>query len=67
MKFDKDMFELHKLVKALELSIKSHPALLTKYTFDEDGEIVQTYDASLMPEITVVVSRVMRKIDSGIW
>ena len=53
MKFDKDMFELHKLVKALELSIKSHPALLTKYTFDEDGEIVQTYDASLMPEITV--------------
>lgn len=39
--------------KALELSIKSHPALLTKYTFDEDGEIVQTYDASLMPEITV--------------
>lgn len=41
MKFDKDMFELPKLVKALELSIKSHPALLTKFSFDEDGEIVQ--------------------------
>ena len=47
MKFDKDMFELPKLVKALELSIKSHPALLTKFSFDEDGEIVQTYDPSL--------------------
>ena len=53
MKFDKDMFELPKLVKALELSIKSHPALLTKFSFDEDGEIVQTYDPSLMSEITV--------------
>ena len=53
MKFDKEMFELPKLVKALQLSVKSHPALLTKFTFDEDGEIVQNYDPSLMPEITV--------------
>ena len=53
MKFDKEMFELPKLVKALQLSIKSHPALLTKFTFDDDGEIIQSYDPSLMPEITV--------------
>lgn len=53
MKFDKEMFELPKLVKALQISIKSHPALLTKFTFDEDGEIIQSYDASLMPEIHV--------------
>ncbi|MDY3088194.1 MAG: condensation domain-containing protein, partial [Oscillospiraceae bacterium] len=32
---------------------KSHPALLTKFTFDEDGEIIQSYDPSMMPEITV--------------
>lgn len=53
MKFDKDMFELSKLAKAVELTIHSHPALLTKFSFDEDGEIVQCYDESLIPEIKV--------------
>ena len=53
MKFDKRLFELPRLVKALEESIKSHPALLTKFSFDENGELVQCYDASLMPEILV--------------
>ena len=53
MRFERDMFELPKLVKALELSVRSHPALLTKFSFDEDGEIVQSYDPSLMPEIKV--------------
>lgn len=53
MKFDKDVFELSKLSKAVEFTIHSHPALLTKFSFDEDGEIVQCYDPSLMPEIRV--------------
>lgn len=53
MKLDKRLFELPRLVRALELSIKSHPALLTKFSFDEGGELVQSYDASLMPEIAV--------------
>ena len=53
MKFDKELFELSNLVKALEVSIKSHPALLTKFSFDEDGEMIQSYDPSLMPEINV--------------
>ena len=53
MKFEKDMFELSKLSKAVERTIHSHPALLTKFSFDEDGEIVQCYDESLMPEIRV--------------
>lgn len=53
MKFDKDSFELPKLAKAVCVAIKSHPALLTKFSFDDDGELVQSYDASLMPEIEV--------------
>ena len=53
MKFDKRLFELPRLVKALEASIKSHPALLTKFSFDEEGELVQSYDETLMPEIFV--------------
>lgn len=52
-RFDKELFELPKLVKALEIAIRSHPSLLTTFSFDEDGEIVQSYDPSLMPEITV--------------
>lgn len=53
MKFDRQLIDLQRLVKALELSIKNHPALLTKFSFDEDGELIQSYDASLMPEISV--------------
>lgn len=53
MKFDKQLFDLPVLVKAVENAIKCHPALLTKFSFDEDGELVQSYDASLMPEILV--------------
>lgn len=53
LKFDKTVFEPLKLSKAAETAIKSHPALLTKFTFNEDGEIVQSYDESLMPEIQV--------------
>ena len=33
MKFDKQLFELPRLVNALTISIKNHPALLTKFTF----------------------------------
>ena len=53
MKLARELFELPKLVKALELAVKSHPALLTKFTFDADGEIIQSYDPSLMPEIHI--------------
>lgn len=53
MKFDKSLFDLHKLSKAVMLTIQTHPALLTKFSFDEEGEIIQCYDPELMPEITV--------------
>ncbi|MCI5970085.1 MAG: condensation domain-containing protein, partial [Oscillospiraceae bacterium] len=53
LKLDKAVFEPLRLSKAAETAIKSHPALLTKFTFNDDGEIVQSYDESIMPEIRV--------------
>lgn len=53
MKFDKQLVNLDRLVSALKTAISSHPALLTKFSFDDDGELVQSYDQSLMPEIFV--------------
>lgn len=53
LRLRKEQIVLPQLVRALELSIKAHPALLTKFTFNEDGEIVQSYDPTLMPEIFV--------------
>lgn len=53
LKHKKGTFEPSKLAKAVESAIRNHPALLTKFSFNEDGEIVQSYDESLMPEIRV--------------
>lgn len=53
LRIRKEQIVLSQLVRALELSIKAHPALLTKFTFNEDGEIVQSYDPTLTPEISV--------------
>ena len=53
LKLDKAVFEPLRLSKAAETAIKSHPALLTKFTFNDDGEIGQSYDESIMPEIRV--------------
>ena len=53
LKHKKGTVETSKLVNAVESAIRNHPALLTRFSFNEDGEIVQTYDPSLMPEIRV--------------
>ena len=53
LKVDLDVFDIDKLAKAMYETIKNHPALLTKYIFNEDGEIVQKYDPNLAREIVV--------------
>lgn len=53
MKFDNGAFDFDRLVKAFELCIKNHPALLTQFSFDDDGEIVQRYSPYPLPEIVV--------------
>ena len=53
LKVDKEVFEMDKLAKTLELVIKNHPALLTMFDFNDDGEIVQSYHPELFEEIKV--------------
>ena len=53
MKLDKEVFEPEKLVSALESAIRNHPALLTVFEYNSDGELVQCYRPDLMTPIHV--------------
>ena len=53
MKLDKDIFEPEKLAAALETAIRNHPALLTMFDYNNDGELVQRYRPDLMQPIHV--------------
>ena len=53
LRYETGTFEPSKLAAAAQTAIQNHPALLTKFSFNEDGEMLQSYDASLMPEIRV--------------
>ena len=53
LKVDKDMFDMEKLAAALQTVIKNHPALLTTFHFNDDGEIIQKYTPEIQQDIRV--------------
>ncbi len=53
LKFDKEQFDINKLAEALNKAIKNHPALLTIFSFDDDGNIIQKYSPEIMEDITI--------------
>ncbi len=53
LKVDKELIDLEKMAKALEAAIKNHPALLTTFGFNDDGEIVQKYSPEVFEEIKI--------------
>ena len=53
MKVDKESFDLEKLAQALHAVIRNHPALLTTFHFNDDGEIIQRYTPELLQDIQV--------------
>ncbi|MCR5505429.1 MAG: AMP-binding protein [Bacilli bacterium] len=53
LKVDKDMFEMDKLASTLETVIRNHPALLTTFHFNNDGEIIQRYTPDVFQPIQV--------------
>ena len=53
LKVDKDMFDMQKLADSMKLAIKNHPAILTTFRFNEDGDIVQKYTPENLRDITV--------------
>jgi hypothetical protein len=52
-KVDKDVFDLDKLANAMQAAIKHHPAILTQFNFNDDGEIVQKYVPDSLRDIKV--------------
>ena len=53
LRLDRRSFDPEKLARALESAIRSHPALLTVFGYDEDGGLVQSYRPDLLPPIPV--------------
>ncbi|MCR5079409.1 MAG: AMP-binding protein [Bacilli bacterium] len=53
MKADKDTFDLEKLAHTMEAVIRNHPALLTTFKFNDDGEIIQRYTPEVFESIRV--------------
>ena len=53
MKMDKTIFEPQKLAQTMYTVIKNHPALLTTFHFNEDGEVIQRYTPDILEEIHV--------------
>ena len=53
LKVDKETFEMEKLASAIKTVIKNHPALLTTFHFNDDGEIVQRYTPEVLEDIHV--------------
>ena len=53
MKLDKELINAEKMAEALENAIRNHPALLTMFDYNDDGELVQCYRPDLMRPIYV--------------
>ena len=53
MKVDKEMFDMQKMTEALHTAIRSHPALLTTFHFNDDGEVIQRYTPDVLRDIYV--------------
>ncbi len=53
LKLDKDMFDMQKLAETMHTVIRNHPALLTTFRFNDDGEIVQRYTPEVLNDIRV--------------
>ena len=52
-RFKKGQFDIPKLADAILTVIKAHPALCTVFSFNEDGDMVQTYRPELAQPIKV--------------
>lgn len=53
MRVEKELFDLEKMAEAMYEVIKNHPALLTTYAYNEDGELVQRYTPDIIQKIHV--------------
>ena len=53
MKVDREQFDMDRLAWSMAMAIKNHPALLTTFAYNEDGELVQRYTPEAFQDIRV--------------
>lgn len=53
MKFDTNLIDMQKLADAIKVSAFNHPAILTTFFFNEDGEMMQKYTPEIWQDIKV--------------
>ncbi|MBP5288719.1 MAG: AMP-binding protein [Clostridia bacterium] len=53
MKVSKELFDLEKLADAMKNAIAAHPALLTTFGYNDEGDLVQRYTPEALPDIHV--------------
>ena len=53
LKVDTSLYDMNELVEAIYKVFKNHPALLTTFHFNEDGDLVQKYSPEVLEEIRV--------------
>ncbi len=53
MKLDKDMFDMEKMAETMRLAVRNHPALLTTFQFNADGDLIQRYSPEIERDIRV--------------
>ncbi|MCR5490840.1 MAG: AMP-binding protein [Bacilli bacterium] len=53
LKVEKEGFDLEKMAEAMGAVIRNHPALLTTFHFNKDGEIIQRYTPDVFEPIKV--------------
>ena len=53
MKLDKDLFEMDKMAEVMKAAIANHPALLSTFFWNEDGQLMQKYEPDSLQDIVV--------------
>lgn len=53
LKFDKTIVDMERLAEAVNQAVMNHPALLSVISFDEDGEMKQTYAPELFHRVSL--------------
>ena len=53
MQVDKELFDMERLAQSLTAAIRNHPALLTVFSYNDDGELVQRYTPDVFQDIHV--------------
>ena len=53
MKLDTEIYDMEKMASVMQSVIRSHPALLTTYFWNEDGELFQKYSPEILQDIRV--------------